>query len=132
MADDRSTPEEQVRKLYDDAERSTAKAMERLVRTDGFGDLLASMTENVMGVTRIANGVLDLAVRNLRVASRQDMNRLGRQLARTEDKLEMVLQEIERLRDELASAQAGAPAKGRSSTSNGPTGGSRRKSARGS
>ena len=40
-------------------------------------------------------------LRNLRVASRQDINRLTRALGRTEDKLEQVLQEVERLRDDL-------------------------------
>jgi hypothetical protein len=40
-------------------------------------------------------------VRNMRLAGRADIARLGRQLARTEDKLETVLQEVERLQDEL-------------------------------
>jgi len=44
---------------------------------------------------------MDLVLRNLRVASRQDINRLTRALGRTEDKLEQVLQEVERLRDDL-------------------------------
>jgi BMFP domain-containing protein YqiC len=39
-------------------------------------------------------------VRNLRLAGRADIDRLGRQLARTEDKLELLLQEIEALRAE--------------------------------
>ena len=41
-------------------------------------------------------------LRNLRLAGRADIMRLSRQLHRTEDKLERVLQEVESLRDELA------------------------------
>ena len=43
----------------------------------------------------------DLVWRAFRVASRADVTRLARQLHRTEDKLERVLQEVEQLRDEL-------------------------------
>jgi hypothetical protein len=46
-------------------------------------------------------------LRNLRIASRQDINRLTRALGRTEDKLEQVLQEVEELRDELGSSGNG-------------------------
>lgn len=75
---------------------------------DSFGELLAKVTENVMSLTKIGNEVMDLTVRNLRVAGRQDIVKLGRQLARTEDKLELVLQEVERLGDEVR-AQNGRP-----------------------
>jgi hypothetical protein len=37
----------------------------------------------------------------MRLAGRADVTRLARQLQRTEDKLERVLQEVEQLRDEL-------------------------------
>jgi hypothetical protein len=47
---------------------------------------------------------MDLVLRNLRVASRQDLNRLTRALGRTEDKLELVLQEVESLREEIGAA----------------------------
>jgi hypothetical protein len=46
---------------------------------------------------------MDLIVRNMRIAGRRDVTNLGRQLARTEDKLELVLQEVERLREEVRS-----------------------------
>jgi BMFP domain-containing protein YqiC len=36
-------------------------------------------------------------LRNLRIAGRSDVDRLARQLARTEDKLELLLQAVERL-----------------------------------
>jgi hypothetical protein len=90
------------------AEERTAKAFERLVAGDAFGELLARTTENVVGLTKIGFDVGDLVVRNLRIAGRTDVARLGRALGRTEDKLERVLQEVEALRDELAAARAEA------------------------
>ena len=104
---DRDRSDDGMRRLYEDVEQRTAQAMEELVRRDSFGELVARMTENVMGMSRIGFDVLDLAVRNLRIAGRQDVTRLGRQLARTEDKLEMVLQAVERLEEELAAARDG-------------------------
>jgi hypothetical protein len=98
------TPDQEVRRLYEEAESRVAKAAERVVSRDSFGELLAMMTENVVAVTRIGNEAMDLVLRNLRVASRQDINRLTRALGRTEDKLEQVLQEVEELRDELSSS----------------------------
>jgi hypothetical protein len=95
------TGEEQVRRLYEESENRTAKAFEELVARDSFGELLARMTENVVALTRIGTDVFDLVLRNLRLAGRQDVTRLARQLARAEDKLELVLQELERLHDRL-------------------------------
>jgi hypothetical protein len=97
---DQPTPEQQVRQLYEQAESRVAKATERLVSRDSFGELLAMVTENLVAMTRIANEAMDATLRNLRLAGRQDVARLSRQIGRTEDKLEQVLQEIERLRDE--------------------------------
>jgi hypothetical protein len=97
------TPDQEVRRLYEEAESRVAKAAERVVSRDSFGELLAMVTENVVALTRIGNEAMDLVLRNLRVASRQDINRLTRALGRTEDKLEQVLQEVEELRDELSS-----------------------------
>jgi hypothetical protein len=74
---------------------------ERLVQRRAFGELLAMATENVVALAKIGADVGDLMVRNMRLAGRSDIARLGRQLARTEDKLEIVLQEVERLQDEL-------------------------------
>jgi len=102
-----ASPGEEVRRLYEDAEARTAAAVEELVGRDAFGELLARMTENVVALTRIGGDVMDLTLRNLRVAGRRDITHLARQLNRTEDKLERVLQEVERLRDELAVARAG-------------------------
>jgi hypothetical protein len=96
------TPEQEVRRLYEEAETRVARAAERVVSRDSFGELLAMVTENAVALTRIGNEAMDLVLRNLRVASRQDINRLTRALGRTEDKLEQVLQEVEELRDELS------------------------------
>ena len=111
---ERPDPTEEVRRLYEDAEKRTADAMEELVKKDAFGELLGRATENILAITRIGNDAADLVVRNLRLAGRRDITSLGRQIARTEDKLEQVLQEVERLQEQLAESE-------RSSTSNGTT-----------
>jgi hypothetical protein len=100
------TPDQEVRRLYEEAESRVAKAAERVVSRDSFGELLAMVTENTVALTRIGNEAMDLVLRNLRVASRQDLNRLTRALGRTEDKLEQVLQEVEHLRDEIGAASS--------------------------
>ena len=98
---DQPDQEERVQQALEDVERRTADAMEKVVHSNAFGELLARSTENVMGLTRIGFDTFDLVIRNLRLAGRKDVARLGTQLARTEDKLERVLQEVESLRDEL-------------------------------
>jgi hypothetical protein len=105
MADQPSS-EDTARRLYEDAEKQAAGAMEQLVHGNAFGELLARSTENVMGLTKIGFDTFDLAVRNLRIAGRKDVVQLSRQLARTEDKLERVLQEVEQLRDEVKRERA--------------------------
>jgi hypothetical protein len=105
MADGRNgaqSPEEQVRALFEEAESNTAKAFEELVTKPSFGRLLALSAENTAALTRIAFDSVDLLWRNLRLAGRADIVRLSRQLHRTEDKLERVLQEVEGLRDDVA------------------------------
>jgi hypothetical protein len=105
MADRRNgaqSPEEQVRALFEEAESGAAKAFEALVGKPSFGRLLALSAENTAALTRIAFDGVDLVWRNLRVAGRADIVRLSRQLRRNEDKLERVLQEVEKLRDEFA------------------------------
>jgi hypothetical protein len=101
------SPEEQVRALFEDAESGAAKAFEQLVGKPSFGRLLAMSAENVAALTRIGFDTVDLVWRNLRLAGRADIVRLSRQLHRTEDKLERVLQEVETLRDELARERSG-------------------------
>ena len=92
---------EQVRALYEQFESQAADAFEELVSRPSFGVLLARSAENVAALSRIGSDVADLVLRNLRVAGRADVTRLARQLHRTEDKLERLLQEVEGLRDEL-------------------------------
>lgn len=102
------TAEEQLRALYENAESTTARAFEQAVAMPSFGALLARSAENAAALSRIGSDLADLVLRNLRLAGRSDITRLARQLHRTEDKLERVLQEVEQLRDELARAQTGA------------------------
>jgi hypothetical protein len=87
---------------YEQAESRAARALEQLVAKPSFGVLLAQTAENVAAITRIGSDLADLVLRNLRIAGRADITRLARQLHRTEDKLELVLQEVEHLSDELA------------------------------
>ena len=108
MAEERPTPEQEVRRLYEDAEARMAKAAERMVSRDSFGELLAMMTENVVALTRIGFDTLDLLWSNLRLAGRRDVTRLGQRIGRTEDKLELLLQEVERLRADLDNGAAGS------------------------
>ncbi len=104
MADRTPTsPDEQVKALYEQTESRTAQAFEELVSKPSFGVLLARSAENVAAIARIGSDFGDLMLRNLRLAGRADVTRLHQQLHRTEDKLERVLQEVEDLRDELAS-----------------------------
>src|SRR3954467_12367841 len=98
---DQPSQDERVQQALDDAEQRTAGAIEKVVHSNAFGELLARSTENVMGLTRIGFDTFDLVIRNLRIAGRKDVARLGTHLGRTEDKLERVLQEVESLRDEL-------------------------------
>lgn len=91
-----------ARRLYESAEAQTASAMEQLVALPSFGRLMALAAGNVAAITRLGSDAFDLVLRNVRVAGRADITRLARQLQRTEDKLERVLQEVEALRDERA------------------------------
>ncbi len=121
----RPTPQQQAQHIYEQAESRTAEAMEGLVRSQGFGELLARTTQNVMALTRMSQSALDLALRNMRLAGREDIVGLARQLARTEDKLERVLQEVERVQVRLDALEASrsnarsAPARSRSRASSG-------------
>jgi hypothetical protein len=110
------TPDQEVRRLYEEAETRMAKAAERVVSRESFGELLAMVTENTVALTRIGNEAMDLVLRNLRIASRQDLNRLTRQLARTEDKLEQVLREVEALSDRIPDGDGRTNARPRRTT----------------
>ena len=124
--------------MYEEAEARVARAAERVVSRDSFGELLAMATENVVALTRMSFDALDLVWSNLRLAGRRDVTRLGRQLGRTEDKLERVLQEVERLRGEVEREErspapaARAPAKADGDESAAAGSATRRRSRRGS
>ena len=105
--------QDQIRALYEQAETQSAKAFEEAVSRPSFGLLLARGAENVAALTRVGSDLADLVWRNLRLAGRADITRLARQLHRTEDKLERVLQEVEQLRDELGERSGARPSNGR-------------------
>jgi hypothetical protein len=107
MTDQPLTPAEQVRRLYEEAEERTSTALEDLVASEGFGEILAMVTANSMAVIKIASEGLDTVVRAMRLAGRNDIARLGRQQARTEDKLEYLLQMVEKLEQRLEAADDG-------------------------
>ncbi|MGW1006048.1 hypothetical protein [Streptomyces sp. NPDC002520] len=94
------------RDWYESMEQQAAEATEHLVTGSNFAELLGLSAGNFAALTRISTETCDLVLRNMRLAGRADMTRLGRQLARTEDKLERVLQEVEDLRDELGGRPA--------------------------
>jgi hypothetical protein len=91
---------------YENAEGAVSRALEDAVAKPSFGRLLAMGAENAAAMARIGADMADLVVRNLRLAGRADVVRLARQLHRTEDKLERVLQEVESLRDEVAHSRS--------------------------
>jgi len=76
-----------------------------VVSRESFGELLAMATENVVALTRMGFDAMDLVWSNLRLAGRRDLTRLAQQIGRTEDKLELVLQELERLREQVEREQ---------------------------
>jgi len=98
---DGTTPLAQAYHAYEQLEGRLSTALDQLVATNGFADLLATSATNVMAMTRLANGSVDRIVRSTRLAARQDVTELARQLARTEDKLERLLQAVELLQERL-------------------------------
>ena len=103
-ANAKPSPAEQVSRLYDELEAKGAEASEALVGGSGVAVMLGRLAENAAALTKLSGDAMDLFLRNLRIAGRRDVVGVARQLARTEDKLERVLQEVEKLRDELARA----------------------------
>jgi hypothetical protein len=91
--------------LRERAESANARALEEMVARPSFGSLMAQSTENLAALVRIGTDLTDVVLRNLRIAGRADVTRLARQLNRTEDKLERVLQEVQAVRDEVTKAR---------------------------
>lgn len=82
-------------------ESEAASGMERFVAGDGFAEMLVNLTENASAMSRLSADFWDLVLRNLRVVGRADIDRLARQLAGTEDKLERLLQAVEPIRQDV-------------------------------
>lgn len=99
-------PVQQAKAAYEEQEKVASKNLEQIVSTQGFAESLALITSNIAALSRMGNTGIDQLVRMSRLAGRTDITRLGRQLARTEDKLEQVLQVVEQLEAELAVTQA--------------------------
>ena len=94
------------RRALAETESRMAGAMEQLVGGKGFAALLGQAAENAVALTTINAQVWDLVLRNLRVAGRGDVHRLGRRLNDIDDKLEVLLQEVERLAEQRATVDS--------------------------
>lgn len=90
------------RQYLDDILAAASPGLEDVVNSKAFGHMLSQTAGNLVALHRLGNDALDLAIRNARLAGRSDVTSLHRQLSRNEDKLEMVLETVERLEDELA------------------------------
>jgi hypothetical protein len=88
-----------VRGLMEQFEGQLSQGFERMVAGEGFAELLVGMTENTVAIWKISADSWDLVWRAVHLPARPDFDRLARQLARTEDKLELLLQAVERLQD---------------------------------
>lgn len=107
MADDAGAGGAQrLRGQFDDFLSTAAPGLEEVTTSKAFGTMLAQAVGNMVSLHRIGNDVLDLAIRNARLAGRADVTSLHKQLARTENKLEHVLEVVERLEDELATERS--------------------------
>jgi hypothetical protein len=90
------------RQYLDDVLAAASPGLEEVVNSKAFGEMLSQTAGNLVALHRLGNDALDLMIRNARLAGRSDVTSLHRQLSRNEDKLEMVLESVERLEDELA------------------------------
>jgi hypothetical protein len=68
--------------------------------------VLALVAGNTAALVKRGTDTADQMVRTMRLAGRRDVVDLARQLARTEDKLERVLQEVEALQEQRRGDQA--------------------------
>jgi hypothetical protein len=89
-----------LRQVLVDAEKAMSSSMEQLVESKGFTEVLGQAAENLVALTTLNAGFWDLVLRNLRIAGRADIHRLGGRLNQIEDKLEVLLQEVERIGDD--------------------------------
>jgi hypothetical protein len=104
-----TNPIDAVKDAAESVEGRFARAMEGLVARDGFGEVLALVAGNTAAIVKRGSDSADQMIRAMRLAGRRDVVDLSRQLARTEDKLERVLQEVEALQDQSRRTQAPIP-----------------------
>jgi hypothetical protein len=105
----RSNSANPMRQYVDDFLSAAAPGLQEVVNTKSFGAMVSQTAGNIVALQRIGHEVADLTLRNARIAGRADVTSLHRQLARTEDKLEAVLETVERLEDELARERGHQP-----------------------
>lgn len=110
MPEETTNPIDAVKGAAESAEGRFARAMEGLVAHNAFGEVLALVAGNTAAIVKRGTNTADQMVRTMRLAGRRDVVDLARQLARTEDKLERVLQEVERLQDQTRRPEAPKPA----------------------
>lgn len=104
-----SKKERSHRQSMDAFLNAAAPGLEEVVSSESFGKMLGQAAGNIVALQRIGSSMMDLAVRNARLAGRADVTNLQRQLVRTEDKLETILETVERLEDELAAERRRRP-----------------------
>ena len=90
-------PLDSLRKMAAAFEEQTDTAMEQLISSEGFSELLVRVTENVLALANINAAIWEQMLRNLRLAGLRDIDRLARQMMRNEQKLELLWQAVERL-----------------------------------
>jgi hypothetical protein len=105
----RSAAPEPLRRALAGAESRMSAAMEQLVAGKGFSALLGQAAENAVALTTINAELWDMFLRNVRIAGRADIHRLGRTLNGIDDKLELLLQELETLGDHGVAGNGTAP-----------------------
>jgi hypothetical protein len=88
---------EALRRALADGERRMAAAMQQLVASPGFSALLGQAAQNAVSLTAINSQLCDMVLRNLRIVGHADLHRLARRLNTLDDKLELLLQQIEHL-----------------------------------
>ena len=106
MAEQPTKPQDAIRKEYEAFEKRMAAVSDGVVGSQGFAEALSMLTSNAVALTRAASIGVEQLVSLTRLAGRRDIARLGRQLARTEDKLEQVLQVVEQLETDLAQTRS--------------------------
>lgn len=104
-----TNPIDAVKDAAESVEGRFARALEGLVARDGFGEVLALVAGNTAAIVKRGSDSADQMIRAMRLAGRRDVVDLSRQLARTEDKLERVLQEVEALQDQSRRTEAPLP-----------------------